>query len=79
LCFYQLSCCGDVSLGVEALVKLIDSKGEDMGEALVSLSDVISAERFNQPFNVEVPISCGGQFHGKLQAEFTVGRLEEKK
>lgn len=49
-----------------------------MGEAFVSLSDVINAERFDVPFSVEVPISCGGQFRGKFQAEFTVGRVEEK-
>jgi len=75
----ELSSCGDVSLGVEALVKLTDSKGDDMGEALVNLSDIISAEAFGKAFSVEVPISCGGQFRGKLSAEITVERVEEKK
>lgn len=74
-----MSSCGDVSLGVEALVKLLDSKGEDMGEGLISLSDIIAAEAFGKPFSVEVPISCGGQFRGKLNADITVDRLEDKK
>ena len=60
-------------------MKLTDSKGEDMGEALVNLSDIIAAEAFGKAFSVEVPISCGGQFRGKLSAEITVERVEEKK
>ena len=60
-------------------MKLIDNKGEDMGEALVNLSDIIRSEAFEKPFGVEVPISCGGQFRGKLQADFVLERLAEKK
>lgn len=60
-------------------MKLVDSRGEDIGESFVDLGEVIRGERFDQPFQVQVPISCGGQFRGQLQATFTLSRVEEKR
>ena len=78
VCLFKLSSCGDISLGIEALVKLVDTKGEDMGEALIHLTDAVKGEMFDQPFEVEVPISHGGQFRGRLLALVTVSRVNDK-
>ena len=45
----------DVSLGVDALLKLVDADGEDMGQACISLTHLVQQDKLGVPYSVEVP------------------------
>ena len=50
----QIDSCVDVSLGVDALLKLVDTDGEDMGQACISLTHLLRQDRLGVPYSVEV-------------------------
>mmetsp|Transcript_12130 Transcript_12130/g.18320 ORF Transcript_12130/g.18320 Transcript_12130/m.18320 type:complete len:1126 (+) Transcript_12130:138-3515(+) len=74
----ELDSCGDRSLGVDALLKLVDTDGTDMGQAVVSLSHLLQPDMLGTPYSVEVPLSSGGQYKGTLSGEFILRRLHEQ-
>jgi hypothetical protein len=49
--------CVDVSLGVDALLKIIDTNGEDMGQAYINLNPFLAADKLDAPHHLQVPLS----------------------
>jgi hypothetical protein len=46
--------CADVSLGVDALLKIIDTNGDDMGQAHINLNPFLSPEKLDTPHHLQV-------------------------
>ena len=62
-------------MGVEALVKLVDADGEDLGQACISLTHLLQQDRLGEPYSVEIPLSAGGKYKGMLTADFVLAQI----
>lgn len=82
--------CVDVSLGVDALVKIVDNYGQDMGQAYINLNPYLEPDKLDVPHHIQVetsstdltlwqvPISSGGQYRGTLTGTLKVRCLHDQ-
>mmetsp|Transcript_9814 Transcript_9814/g.10308 ORF Transcript_9814/g.10308 Transcript_9814/m.10308 type:complete len:453 (+) Transcript_9814:217-1575(+) len=74
----EVDSCVDISLGVDALIKIIDTNGQDMGQAYLNLNPFLSPDKLGIPQTLQVPISSGGQYKGTLTGTFSLSCLQEQ-
>ena len=74
----QVQGCVNPLLGVDALLKLTDNEGEDLGECVVPLSSMFRAHKLNVTETIEVPLSLDGKYIGSLTGDFLIKDNRDK-
>jgi hypothetical protein len=46
--------CVDISLGVDALLKIIDTDGQEMGQAYLNLNQFLDSDKIDHPQHIQV-------------------------